>query len=76
MVLHSRSEEPVLASRCTPGRQRENRILDRSRITVVYTHALWPLQRSMDFRKANGYSPARSHVRFMSCVLIQALSRK
>jgi hypothetical protein len=49
----------------------ENHILDQSRIMAVYSHVLWPLQRSCDIWKANGDSPARSHIRFMSCVLRQ-----
>jgi hypothetical protein len=39
-----------LASRRTLG-QGENRILDRARVMAVYSHALWPLQRSGDFQK-------------------------
>jgi hypothetical protein len=38
MVLHSQSEEQVLASRCTRRRQGENCILDGSRLMAVYHH--------------------------------------
>jgi hypothetical protein len=56
------------ASRSTPV-QGENCILDRSRITAVYSYALWTLQRPGDIREANGDRPTGSHVRITSCVL-------
>jgi hypothetical protein len=71
LVFHSRSEKRLLASRFTPGWQGENSVFDRSRIMAVHSNALWPLQRSGDIREVSGDSPARSHVRFMSCVLGQ-----
>jgi hypothetical protein len=37
-------------------------VLDRSRIMALFSHALWPLQRSGDLREGNGGSPPRSHV--------------
>jgi hypothetical protein len=55
-----------LASRRTRGRQGENGILDRARVMVVYSYTLWHLRSSDGFRKANGDSPVRSHVRIMS----------
>jgi hypothetical protein len=59
----------VLASRCTPRRQRENCILDRSRVLAVYSPAIWTQQRSSYFREVNGNSPTRLDVRFMPRVL-------
>jgi hypothetical protein len=51
MVLHSRSEEQVLVSRCTSRRQEENGILGWSRIMAVYSHAFWPLQSPATFER-------------------------
>jgi hypothetical protein len=54
---------------CAPGRQRENGILEWSRVMAVHSHALWPVQRSGDIWKAHGDGSARSHLRFMSRIL-------
>jgi hypothetical protein len=68
MVLHTRSEERLVASRDASGRQGENSALDRSRIMALYSHALWLLQCSGDLWEVNGGSSPRSHVWFVSCL--------